>query len=89
MSAVIGGYLKHSAFTREQLPLLENPSEQDMQSIVSRVEGKFGCVSMRRQDESEKGPYKLVLYAEPGTYLLRAANKTMSSPRRCAAFGNA
>lgn len=70
MNAVIGGYIKTSVFSREQFPLLENPSERDMQSTVSRVRGKFGVVSMERQDGNEEGAYELVLYAEGGTYLL-------------------
>lgn len=70
MKAVIGGYVKHSVSSREQLPLIDDPSEQDMQSILSLVQGRFGVVSMGRQDESEEGPQKLVLYADGGTYLL-------------------
>ena len=70
MRTSIGGFIMQSAAGREQLPILEAPSSDEVQAYLDAVMGKFGIISMENVTDDGADPTDLTLYAAGGTYLL-------------------
>lgn len=67
---VIGGYTLSPEHRRLQIPLVRQPSLEDVKSIISKYSKFDGVASLSISPTPEYGPYEINLYADSGNYLL-------------------
>ncbi len=67
---IIGGYTLSPECGRLQIPLVRQPTMEDVKSIIYEC-GRFdGVTSLSITPVPEVGPYEINLYADSGNYLL-------------------
>lgn len=66
---IFGGWFFDENAKREQLPVVHNPSNEDIDRTLKSMRNKAGVVSMKNSSASESGPFDLTLYAEGGKYV--------------------
>ncbi|WP_413243072.1 DUF6911 family protein [Pseudomonas ogarae] len=67
---VIGGYTLSPECGRLQIPLVHQPTMEDVKSIIYEC-GRFdGVTSLSIAPVPDVGPYEINLYADSGNYLL-------------------
>jgi len=67
---IIGGYKISPEHGRLQIPIVRNPTIEDVEFIVSEYSKFDGVVSLSVTPAPESGPYEISLYADSGSYLL-------------------
>ena len=67
---IIGGYTLNPEHGRLQIPLVRQPSLEDVKSIISKYRKFDGVASLSISPTPEYGPYEINLYADSGNYLL-------------------
>ena len=71
IDTILGGYLIDIDGSRHQLPVVLNPSNSIIESVIKKVSsaGK-GVVVLRHKSIPETGPEKLEIYVDTGNFLL-------------------
>ena len=67
---IIGGYMLSPERGRLQIPLVHQPSMEDVKSIIFEYIKFDGVVSLSITPAPEAGPYEINLYADSGNYIL-------------------
>ena len=67
---IFGGYTLSPENGRLQLPLIDQPSMEDVRSIICEYGKVDGVASLAIAPAPEAGPYEINLYADSGNYLL-------------------
>lgn len=67
---VIGGYTLSPEHGRLQIPLVHQPTMEDVKSILFEYSKFDGVASLSITPAPEAGPYEINLYADSGNYLL-------------------
>lgn len=55
---------------RIQMPIVSNPSDLDVDAVVTQFSNKNGVVCLCVEPAPDFGPYELVLYADSGNFFL-------------------
>ncbi len=67
---IIGGYILSSECGRLQIPIIHQPTMEDVKSVILEYSKFDGVVSLSIVPAPEVGPYEINLYADSGNYLL-------------------
>ncbi|WP_339421376.1 MULTISPECIES: DUF6911 family protein [unclassified Pseudomonas] len=67
---IIGGYTLSPEHGRLQIPLVHQPTMEDVKSIIYEYSKFDGVTSLSITPAPEAGPYEINLYADSGNYLL-------------------
>lgn len=67
---VIGGYTLSPEHGRLQIPLVNQPTMEDVKSIIFEYSKFDGVTSLSITPVPEAGPYEINLYSDSGDYLL-------------------
>jgi len=67
---IIGGYKISPERGRLQIPIVRNPTIEDVEFILGEYRKFDGVVSLSITPAQESGPYEISLYADSGSYLL-------------------
>ena len=67
---MIGGYTLSPEHGRLQIPLIDQPTMEDVRSIICEYSKVDGVASLSIAPAPEAGPYEINLYADSGNYLL-------------------
>ncbi|MHC3823151.1 DUF6911 family protein [Pseudomonas sp. G3-19] len=67
---VIGGCTLSPEHGRLQIPLVHQPTMEDVESIIFEYSKFDGVISLSVTPVPETGPYEINLYADSGNYLL-------------------
>jgi hypothetical protein len=71
IDTTLGGYLIDIDGTRHQLPVVLNPSNSIIESVIKKVSrANKGIVVLRCKPIPEIGPEKLEMYVDTGNFLL-------------------
>lgn len=66
----LGGWFLDDEAKRQQLPVIQNPSDNDIERILHIMRNEAGVVGIENISAPEIGPYEIVLYVEDGKYFL-------------------
>ena len=67
---IIGGYTLNPEHGRLQIPLVRQPSLEDVKSIISKYRKFDGVASLSISPTLEYGRYEIKLYADSANYVL-------------------
>jgi hypothetical protein len=67
---IIGGYTLSPEYGRLQVPLVHQPTMEDVKVILNKYSKFDGVASLSISPAPEYGPYEINLYADSGNYLL-------------------
>ncbi|WPN64328.1 hypothetical protein QMK47_04845 [Pseudomonas sp. P9_35] len=67
---IIGGYTLSPEHGRSQIPLIDQPTLEDVRSIICEYSKVGGVASLSIFPAPETGPYEINLYADSGNYIL-------------------
>jgi|SRR5450830_1320922 len=67
---IIGGYTLSPEHGRSQIPLIDQPTMEDVRSIICECSKVDGVASLSISPAPEAGPYEINLYADSGNYIL-------------------
>jgi hypothetical protein len=71
IDTTLGGYMIDIDGARRQLPVVLNPSNSIIESVIKRISSAGeGIIVLRCKPTPEIGPEKLELYVDAGNYLL-------------------
>lgn len=69
---ILGGWYVGDMGRHRQLPVIRNPSNDDILHALNALRNRTGVVGLKKENQqvSDHGPYELAVYAEGGKYML-------------------